>query len=253
MNAVNYHHAGNLHTKAGALAGMEELFIERPFNSLLDIGAGTGSWLAAAREHGVPDILGVDGLPADEALLCVPRELIRIHDLREPFRLGRRFDVAICLEVAEHLPESSADVLVESICAHTNFVFFSAAAPGQQGENHINCKPPSYWQEKFNAFGFICSDSLRERIWTEGDIEPWYRQNLFVAQLNPNVAGREPRIRHLIHPEMIQCMDFPHSPRGRRLADIEVGVAGTKHYLALLRKSIHLRAKHFIARISSNS
>lgn len=232
---------------------MEQLLIEHPFYSLLDIGAGTGSWLAAARAHGVTEVLGVDGVLADEGLLCVPRELIMIHDLRRPFRLGRRFDVAICLEVAEHLPESSAEVLIESICAHTNFVFFSAATPGQQGEHHINCKPPSYWQRKFNTCGFICSDDLRARIWTEREMEAWYRQNLFVARRDPEMAGREPRIRHLIHPEMIQHMDFPHSPCGRRLADIEGGTAGTRHYLALLRKSIFLRAEHFIARISSNS
>jgi Methyltransferase domain len=247
LNAVKFNHAESLHTKAGALAGMEQLLIEHPFNSLLDIGAGTGSWLAAARTHGVKEVLGVDGVLADEELLCVSRDLIMIHDLREPFRLGRCFDAAICLEVAEHLPELSADTLIESICAHTNFVFFSAAAPGQQGENHINCQPPSYWQGKFNACGFICSDDLRATIWTEREMEPWYRQNIFVARRDPEMAGCEPRIRHLIHPEMIQYMDFPHSPRWRRLADIEGGAAGIRHYLALLRKSVRLRLKHLIA------
>ena len=110
------------------------------------------------------DVVGVDGVQADEALLSVPQSLIITHDLREPFRLGRRFDGAIYIEVAEHLPESSAQTLIESICSHTDFVFFSAAAPGQHGDNHINCQPPSYWQEKFNTLGFVCSDDLRAMI-----------------------------------------------------------------------------------------
>lgn len=232
---------------------MEELLAVQRFTSLLDVGAGTGSWLAAARAHGVPDVIGVDGVKVDESLLCVPRDLIKIHDLREPFRLGRRFDAAICLEVAEHLPEASAQTLIESICAHTDFIFFSAAAPGQDGENHINCQPPSYWQERFNSCGFVCSDELRARIWSEEAIEPWYRQNLFVVRRVPGKAGREPRIRHLIHPDMVPSMDFSQSPRGRRLAQVESGDAGTRYYLTLLKKSLRARAKHLTTRISGNS
>ncbi len=125
MNEISYNHASNLHTKTGALIGMDKFLTVHKLTSLLDVGAGTGTWLAAALANGVTDVVGVDGVQADEALLCVPQSLIITHDLREPFRLGRRFDGAICLEVAEHLPESSAQTLIESICSHTDFVFFS--------------------------------------------------------------------------------------------------------------------------------
>jgi SAM-dependent methyltransferase len=250
VNALHYNHAQDLHSRSGALAGMGKFLAERSIASLLDVGAGTGTWLGAALEYGVTDVVGIDGVSVDESRLFVPREAILIHDLRMPFRLERRFDAAICLEVAEHLPESSAETLIKSICAHTDFVFFSAAAPGQQGESHINCAPPGYWQEKFNACGFACSDQLRAKIWSENDIEPWYRQNLFVAHHDPCVAGREPRIPHAIHPDMIRYMDFPESPSERRLAqtkarltEIEAGLAGSRYYIARLRKSAGIKLR----------
>lgn len=43
----------------------------------------------------------------------------------------RAFDLAISLEVAEHLPETSADVFVESLTAAAPIIVFSAAIPMQ--------------------------------------------------------------------------------------------------------------------------
>src|SRR5262249_6052511 len=153
----------------------------RRIASLLDIGAGNGSWLLAAQEAGVTNVLGVDGVKLSRDELCVAPDLILQADLQEPVKLGCKFDAVLCLQVAEHLPNASAATLVSSLCAHADLVFFSAAAPGQHGENHINCRPPDYWQAHFNACGFICLDELREQMWHDEVVEPWYRQNVFVA------------------------------------------------------------------------
>lgn len=43
-------------------------------------------------------------------------------------------------------------------------------------------------------------------IWREKRIEPWYRQNIFSAAYGPTVAGQEPRIASVIHPDMLRVM-----------------------------------------------
>jgi hypothetical protein len=122
--------------------------------------------------------------------------------LSEPFDLGRRFDLALCLEVAEHLDADAGAVLVDSLAAHSDAIFFSAACPGQPGQHHVNCQWPEYWQALFNARDFACSDAIRWRIWNDSRIEPWYRQNMFFAFRDCPSAGKEPRIAPVIHPEM---------------------------------------------------
>src|SRR5215218_10762587 len=72
--------------------------------SVVDLGCGTGEWLSAFAEHGAGEILGVEHPGFEHSLLSVPSESVIEHDLREPFRMNRRFDLAISLEVAEHLP-----------------------------------------------------------------------------------------------------------------------------------------------------
>ena len=190
------------------MRGLEYLLRVASIKSLLDVGAGTGTWLLAARRVGVGDVLGVDGVAPVDRHLWVDADLIQTVDLRQPMALDRNFDAAICLEVGEHLPSSAARVLVASLCLHSDLIFFSAAVPGQRGEAHVNCQWPVYWQGLFNDFGYSCADELRPLMWNDELVEPWYRQNIFVARRNPSGAGKEPRISALIHPEMLKYIDL---------------------------------------------
>ena len=70
-----------------------------------------------------------------------------------PLRIGRRFDLVNCLEVAEHLDASRADSFVDDLCALGDVVVFSAAIPGQGGTHHVNEQFQSYWQERFRRNG----------------------------------------------------------------------------------------------------
>jgi len=139
--------------------------------SVLDVGCGQGEWLEAFAWR-VPDYLGVD-IAAPES----PQFLVR--DARLPLEIGRRFDLVVCLEVGEHLPESSADTLVDSLARHGDEVVFSAAVPGQEGKGHINCQPHEYWHQKFFERGFEMSDSIRPLIAHDTRVSPWYRDNIF--------------------------------------------------------------------------
>jgi SAM-dependent methyltransferase len=72
--------------------------------SVVDVGCGTGTWLSVFREHGVTDVLGMDGEWVDPAGLAIPEARFRAVDARRPLPVDRRFDLAVSLEVAEHLP-----------------------------------------------------------------------------------------------------------------------------------------------------
>jgi SAM-dependent methyltransferase len=201
---IDYDHKQNFHPLEGAAVALPEIFGSNVPASLLDIGCGTGTWLRAALDLGVSNVFGIDGVRVAQEHLHVAKETIGYLDLAKPFNLGRQFDVALCLEVAEHLPEESSDGLISSITNHSDSILFSAACPGQPGQHHVNCHWPTYWQRLFNRYSYACDDSIRWQIWGDERIPPWYRQNIFWARRNPANAGREPRLIAVIHPDMRQ-------------------------------------------------
>lgn len=145
--------------------------------SLVDVGCGQGAWLRAWMECGVTDVLGIDGAYTDVERLQVPSALFQSADLSKPLVLSRRFDVAQSLEVAEHLPEASADGFIASLVAMASVIVFSAAVRGQGGARHVNEQPLEYWRRKFAAHGYAAFDALRPRVGHDHAVAPWYRYN----------------------------------------------------------------------------
>jgi len=201
--SIDYDHQRNTHTTTGAEAALPVMLRTVPASSLLDVGCGTGTWLRAVAAQGITDFLGVDGVALDDRQLLIPSSQYQCHDLTKPLHLGRQFDLVLCLEVAEHLDPATAPCLVETLVNHSNQVFFSAASPGQPGQHHVNCQWPAYWQGLFNARGYLCEDAIRWQLWDDSRVEPWYRQNLFLARKDSKNAGQEPRLSPVIHPEML--------------------------------------------------
>jgi SAM-dependent methyltransferase len=151
-----------------------------PIASVVDLGCGRGAWLSAFAGLGVADQLGVDGDYVDRSKLLIDPSRFRAADLCRPIDLGRRFDLAICLEVGEHLPRRASGVLVGSLAAAAPLVLFSAAIPGQGGTSHINEQWPEYWRRLFNDRGYQRVDLIRPRIWQNPDVEWFYQQNLYL-------------------------------------------------------------------------
>jgi SAM-dependent methyltransferase len=149
-------------------------------SSVIDIGCGVGRWLVEFEKMGVVDILGVDGHYIDNGSLMIASEKFLPADLREPFTLGRTFDLVVSLEVAEHLPEDSARTFVESLTRLGDAIVFSAAVPAQGGVSHVNEQWPSYWSCLFREQGFDPLDCIRPRIWSEAGVEWWYAQNVLL-------------------------------------------------------------------------
>jgi SAM-dependent methyltransferase len=152
--------------------------------SVLDVGCGQGAWLAVWQRCGVEDLVGVDGSYVDRSRLLFAAERFYPHDLAQPFDLGRSFSVVQCLEVAEHLPASSAATLIDSLIRHGEVIVFSAAPPGQGGHDHVNERSYDYWRALFLQRGYLALDYLRPQVRADATIDPWYRFNtlLYVSR-----------------------------------------------------------------------
>jgi SAM-dependent methyltransferase len=179
---------GSLRSARRVLPHLFELVAPR---SIVDVGCGVGTWLKAAAELGAADLAGLDGAYVDRALLQIPQQQFTAVDLTRPFRLGRTFDVALSLEVAEHLPEASAAPFVESLTRLASVVLFSAAIPKQMGEHHVNEQWPSWWVERFSGVGFTAVDAIRPRIWDDSQVEWWYAQNTLLMVRDDVLAASD--------------------------------------------------------------
>ena len=174
--------------------------------SVLDVGCGIGTWLKSFIDLGVVDVLGIDGDYVNREQLSEHIEPVNFlaKDLSLPFDLGRKFDVVISLEVAEHLPESTAAEFVDSLVKHGDIIIFSAAIPSQGGQNHLNEQWKKYWIDLFARHQYSVYDLIRPRIWDMQEVDYWYKQNMIVfGKFNllhlkpPNTS-----ILEAIHPEM---------------------------------------------------
>jgi SAM-dependent methyltransferase len=211
--------------------------------SVVDVGCGVAPWLAAARELGARDTVGIDGDYVDRNQLMVPQECFLTADLSMPITPSRKFDVAICVEVAEHLPASVSATFVRSLCGLSPVVLFSAAVPGQRGTHHINEQWPTYWEKLFNECGFELLDCIRWRVWDRPEVEFWYAQNcfLFVERdyllASPRLAAERERTkdfpRCIVHPRLFA--------RAQTLRSLFVRIPGGLK-LAITRRTSHDRA-----------
>lgn len=182
-----------------------------PVRSVVDIGCGTGAWLEAFAGCGIGDYLGIDGPYVSADMLRIPARHFRAADLARLSDLDRRFDLACSLEVAEHLPRSSAGAFVALLTSAAPVVLFSAAIPHQGGTGHVNEQWQSYWHDLFAAQGFEAIDCIRPAVYGDRRVEWWYRQNILVY-CRPDHRPRElipisdARQLNYVDPEMIERM-----------------------------------------------
>jgi SAM-dependent methyltransferase len=207
-----------------------------PVRSMVDVGSGVGTWLSVAQELGVEDVLGVDGSYVSSELLQIPVSRFHPHDLTTPLSLPRRFDVALSLEVGEHLPATASSAYVASLTALAPVVLFSAAIPFQPGDHHVNCQWPEYWAALFGQHGFHPVDCIRKRVWSNPNVEYWYRQNTLLFANDEALAANE-RLREaqartdltqlsVVHPE--RYVEFRNkSARGKLIYFLKRAVRGT--------------------------
>jgi SAM-dependent methyltransferase len=198
-----------------------------PVSTVIDIGCGQGVWLSVWRENGATRAIGVDGEHVDRALLEIPEEDFIASDLSRPLPVKQRFDIAMTLEVVEHLPPERAESMVDELVALAPVILFSAAIPGQLGEGHINEEWQDTWADRFERRGYRTLDPIRSKIWWDRSISWWYQQNILMFASEDTLA------------------QHPHLAEADAVLDrARLSVVHPRQYLMLLKHAQDLHRKH---------
>lgn len=245
MTDASYSHADEVPDSLLAAERIAPLILASvgPVRSVVDVGGGTGAWLSAFGRLGVEELLLLDR-PEAAAQLLVDKACFEPVDLSARMPAVRRFDLAVCVEVAEHLPPRMARPLVEWLTAAADRVAFSAAPPGQGGKGHIHLEPPAYWRELFERRGFVRRDVLRAKIIHDREIPAWYRQNLFLFVAAGVALASEEQDFLPAEFDLVQS-EIVYGPRGVRSL---LGQLGPALAAAIERKLDRIRAKFGPAR-----
>lgn len=211
-----------------------------PIRSVLDVGSAKGTWLAVWGGTGAEDIHGVDGDYVDRRSLVIPIERFSARDLSREFNLTQHFDLVQSLEVAEHIPEDSAEIFVDNLVRHaTGLILFSAAPPGQGGEFHVNEQPYEYWRDKFSAREYVACDCLRPRLLENQKVSFWYRYNTLLYIHRNRLLGVPEDVRRTAVPDGAPIRDVSPAWFRLRKALVRHLPNATREWLA------RSKARHF--------
>ena len=181
--------------------------------SVIDVGCGLGTFLKVFKDEGAKRVLGLDGKWVDLSLLKknISTSEFIVADLEKEININEQFDLAISLEVAEHISEDAADQFIRSLTKLSKVVLFSAAVPGQKGYGHINEQWPDYWRKKFASYDYDFYDVIRPLIWDNQNVFWWYKQNIFLAVQRNHLWPQEEfaakcgnKTLNLVHPDLFQ-------------------------------------------------
>lgn len=179
-------------------------------SSAIDFGCGIGAWLKAAKEIYQCEILGIDQHEFSPATAVIRATEYITYDLRKQIQLEKRYDIALSLEVAEHIESEYSSMFISNLCGHSDIILFSAALPKQGGTNHVNEQPCSYWMNLFAQNNFVPLDCIRPYVWDNEKVEVWYRNNtlLYIEKDKYDFIAskiiKNPFPIDIIHPEMLE-------------------------------------------------
>lgn len=120
--------------------------------SVCDVGCCGGHHVLAFLRRGIVAI-GLDAHPDSPPCLGMP---ILLRDAAGHLDVTPKVDLAMALDMPEHVPAAKADQLVANLCSMAPMVYFSAGLPGYEGaQGHVNCQPVAYWEQKFAEHGYV--------------------------------------------------------------------------------------------------
>jgi SAM-dependent methyltransferase len=158
--------------------------------SVIDVGCGGGGLVRELRN------LGVMARGFDRQKV----EGMEFVDLTGKIHLLPAADVAVCLEVAEHLKREHAERLVESLVRAAPIVVFAAGIPLQGGWHHVNEQWPSWWAALFARWRYVPHEDLRLDLWQRHNIAPWYAQDMLIYCREGQTGLRRATLLDVVHP-----------------------------------------------------
>ena len=149
---------------------------------VLDIGCGSGRILESMMNDYGCTVKGIDYSPFafDHASTDLRSHLCVEDATAASYQCDSKYDLVICTEVAEHIPEAPSLTLVDNLCKSGDTILFSAAVPGQFGTGHINCREVAYWIDEFAKRGFTVDDAstqLYKQLCAEKKVSKFYIHN----------------------------------------------------------------------------
>jgi SAM-dependent methyltransferase len=126
-------------------------------DTVCDIGCGTGRYLQAFTLCGIK-AWGYEYSPvARWYARKINKQKVYSFDVTksQATEFEGAADLAITIEVAEHINPEFAKGFVDFVCKAAPMVVFCAAQPGQGGVGHINLQTKSYWEELFLLNGYL--------------------------------------------------------------------------------------------------
>jgi hypothetical protein len=182
---------------------------------VIDLGCGAGDWLEAFARFGADDVQGYDGPWVPASSLKIPQAAFTAIDFHAELPAVSRCDLAVSLEVAEHVDGPTAVKCVEFLCRAADLVLFSAAIPGQGGHGHINEQYQDRWIATFDALGYGAFDLIRPEVWMDERVSWWYQQNVLVFA-NKAAEQRfglvsQPFMANVVHPELYEKNTDPRN------------------------------------------
>jgi hypothetical protein len=191
--------------------------------SVIDVGCGIGTWASVFQSHGV-EAYGVDGDYVNRSQLLISSSRFTPSDLSKSVEIStewpQHYDLAISLEVAEHLPESSARNFIKSLTAMADIVLFAAAIPFQGGTNHINEQWQTYWAKIFGEFGYKPVDIIRPIIWGNPEVAYVYAQNT-ILYVNQNALNDYPEFAPYVRESDSAMLSVVHPHKWGKTADVK--------------------------------
>jgi SAM-dependent methyltransferase len=196
---AHFYHSAVRYEKRSSLSFAKIVQTYLKPKSVVDVGCGCGIYLKAFSLVGVKELLGIDGSEHAIKESFVPGKII-LHDLRTPLRIKKKFDLCLCMEVAEHIEFKYAELLVDNLIKLSDKLLFTAALPGQGGRNHINEQPHSFWIKLFGQRGFYLKKELTKRL--KQDMEGknviwWVPQNLMLFERAEKIEHPKKTTDHL--------------------------------------------------------
>lgn len=208
------YHAGGIWNFKSLLTKLIEL-LGRPQN-ILDIGAGTGGFVATAKNEGI-DALGLEfSKYAIKTAIMNASPLLKYWDVEKtPWPVDKQYDWVTAIDLFEHLFEESADTVIKEckrvakrfiiakICtaqrpheiwsakkASYEEVYAQAVKEGYEwliASGHVNSQFPEYWNKKFEDAEWQLRPDLSEKLKTDLHLPEDWRTTIIAERIDKSV------------------------------------------------------------------
>lgn len=137
---------------------------EFQLKSCVDFGTGSGFYLQGMHSIGCSvkgyEFSYIQAKPfIDDSIV----NYICYGDVQTPLN-ALKCDLAMSLEVAEHIRPDKSNILIDNLTGASNQVLFSAANREDKGIGHINVQPTEFWINLFKIRGYVSSPDNVKRV-----------------------------------------------------------------------------------------